>query len=147
MDRAGGSGRAGKVTSMRSKREARIQAPSAKRGFARRDGARHAVAQAVEQRTVGLALIGLMLPSVFSSSLTEALFAQRGHAHGFERGFVGGARNGAKSLAFEGFNIAHAIPQSRIGLNHGPGRMPRPAGSDGVLSLRPLRRLLDPPEP
>ncbi len=47
------------------------------------------------------------MPSVFSSAETEPLLAERGDAHGFERGFVAGGGDRVEDVGFELGDVGH----------------------------------------
>ncbi len=112
VDGASGLGTHGQGDVDALESQTRIQGFRIESGFACRDGARHAVAQPIEQWSARLARIGRHCAQALQQFADEALFAQRRHAQGFQCLRVRGARNVAQGLAFEGFYIAHAIPQS-----------------------------------
>ena len=134
-------------------REARIERFIAERGLSRGDGLAHPVAQAVEQRAFLAALVGAHAAQRLQQFADRALFAQRRHAHGFERGFVGRAARCVENLALEAIeyrswndpqSIVHSIASIAIAL---AGSWDRPRFGWDDVEAYALRRWPDPPEP
>ncbi len=75
--------------------------------LARGDGVRHAVAQAVEERAIGLARVGAHAAERFQKLADAALLAQRGDAHGVQRGLVAGVCDRIENGGFEGLDVVH----------------------------------------
>ncbi len=80
-------------------REARVQCCVAECRFARSNRGRHAVAQSIEERAVLAPFVGTHAAQRLQQLADGALLAQRRYAHGFQRGFIGRARNGVQNLA------------------------------------------------
>ena len=76
--------------------EPRVERGVAQRGLARGDRARRRDPSGVDQRPCALRSSGVIVPSVVEQRRDRALLAERGDAHGFERGFVGAAAMAAR---------------------------------------------------
>ena len=120
--RATGLSRSGSVTSTVS--AARRASSAASFSAARRSAsaACDAVAQAVDERALLLALVRRHGAERLQQRGDGALLAERGDAHGFERGFVGGGRTAGSRDVSRVARSDMSQPFSR------PGRRP---GTDG----------------
>ena len=96
---------------MRSKASRAFEEFLLQRRLARGDGARHPITQRIEQRAVRFALVLRHGAQRLEQFADRSLLAERRDAHGFQRGLVGGARDGVEDLTLEGLNVAHGKPQ------------------------------------
>ena len=78
--------------------EARIERGGAERVLARGDRLRDAVLQPVDRRALLLALVRRHRAERLEQRRDRAALAERGDAHGFERGFVAGLVDGAEQF-------------------------------------------------
>jgi hypothetical protein len=87
--------------------EALLERRVGERLLARRDRRLHLIAQAVDQGTLALALLGRHRAEGLQKLGDGALLAQRGDTHAFERGLVGRTLHLRQEIAFESRKIGH----------------------------------------
>ena len=85
-----------------------VQRRIAKLRLLRGDRVADGIAQRVEQRTVGLALVRRHAAEAFQQFADRALLAQRGDAHGFKRRFVARGRDGGEDFILQGIGHGHS---------------------------------------
>ena len=84
----------------------------------------------------------------FQEFADRALLAERGDAHGFQRGFVGRGRNGVEDVDVRGLEYRSSETLNSERLESRTLTIAKARGSsDGCPRLTLLRRQPDPPEP
>ena len=106
-----GAGRQGDVDLFRG--QPRIQRRVAQCGFACRNRVGHRIAQAVEHGPLGFAVLRAHGAQSFHQFADAALLAQRGNAHGFQRGFIAGGGNLSQNVGLQRRDVGHQNPERR----------------------------------